>query len=85
MPHESVTEEFIAELRAGFSREAERVKAAPDWPETQKRTIAGTHPYLTALARVDEGWTRAEIGQELSMRMMLGGITTKILGSEKRD
>ena len=30
--HESVTEEFIAELKAGFEREAERVKAAQPGP-----------------------------------------------------
>jgi hypothetical protein len=29
--HESVTDDYFAELQAGFLAEAERVKAAPDW------------------------------------------------------
>jgi hypothetical protein len=55
--HASVTDEYVAELEAGFLAEAERVKAAPDWPETQKRIVTGTYAYLIAAGRVKEGWT----------------------------
>ena len=83
--HESVTDEYVAELQAGFLAEAERVKAAPDWPETQRRTIGGTHPYLVATGRVNEGWTQAEIASELATRLTLGRLTTRVIGSETRE
>lgn len=70
--HESVTDEFIADLQAGFLAEAERVKAAPTWDETQKRMVAGTYPYTVALNRVKEGWTQDQIKQELALRAVLG-------------
>jgi hypothetical protein len=81
---ESVTDEYIAELRAGFLARAEWVKAAPDWPETQRRMIAGTYPYLTAAGRVNEGWTHEKIARELKIRTMLGQSTTEVIGSERR-
>jgi hypothetical protein len=72
--HESVTDEYVDELRAGFLAQAERVKAAPDWPETQKRMNTGTYPYLLAQGRVDQGWTRDEITRELEVRTMFGEL-----------
>ena len=64
--HESVTDEYVADFRkGGFLAEAERVEVAPDWPETQKRMVAGTYPYLVAQGRVDQGWTRARSPKSL--------------------
>jgi hypothetical protein len=82
--HESVTDEYVAELQAGFLAEAELVKAAPDWSATQRRTVGGTHPYLVAAARVNEGWTRDDIANELTTRLTLGKMTTRVIGSETR-
>jgi hypothetical protein len=72
--HESVTDEFVDELQASFLTHAERVKAAPDWPETQKRMNTGTYPFLLAQKRVDQGWTRDEITRELQVRTMFGEL-----------
>jgi hypothetical protein len=85
--HESVTEEYVAELRAGFLAEAERVEVAPDWYETQKRTAAGTYPYLVAQSRINEGWIRDEIARELEIRVVTGrlGGPINVVGDEKRD
>jgi hypothetical protein len=83
--HESVTDEYVAELQAGFVAEAGRVKAAPDWSETQRRMIGGTHPFLVATGRVNEGWTREEIANELTTRLTLGKMTTRVVGSETRE
>ncbi|HKE26140.1 MAG TPA: hypothetical protein VKB88_27475 [Bryobacteraceae bacterium] len=63
--HESVTDEFVADLNRGFLAEAEQVQAAPDWDETQRRMIGGTYPYLAAKKRVDEGWPMEEIKREI--------------------
>jgi hypothetical protein len=76
--HESVTDEYVAELKAKFYDEAERVKTAPDWPETQKRIVTGTHPYLVAMGRVDQGWSREEIATELGIRAGFGKIPNPI-------
>ncbi len=35
--HESVTDEFVAELKARFETEAAGVRDAPNWPEAQRR------------------------------------------------
>jgi len=83
--HESVTDQYVAELQAGFLAEAERVKAAHDWPETQRRMIGGTYPYLAATRRVNEGWARDEIANELAIRLNLGKMTTRVIGSETRE
>jgi hypothetical protein len=85
--HESVTERFVGELRAGFLAEAERVKDAPDWPETQKRMASGTYAYLVATSRLDEGWTQYDIAQELGIRAGFGKTPGQInlTGDEKRD
>jgi hypothetical protein len=85
--HESVTDDYVAELRAGFLAEAERVKAAPDWDETRKRMVTGTYPYLVATSRVDEGWTREEIARELATRTIFGKMPgpVNVIGDEKRD
>jgi hypothetical protein len=72
--HESVTDEYVDELRVGFLAQVERVKAAPDWPETQKRMNTGTYPYLVAQGRVDQGWTRDEIARELAVRIVTGRL-----------
>jgi hypothetical protein len=88
MPHESVTDDYVAELESGFLAEAERVKAAPDWAETQKRIVTGTHAYLVALGRVKEGWSREDIDRELGVRSFFGKIPnplTVIGGNEKPD
>jgi hypothetical protein len=66
--HESVSDEYVAELRAGFLAEAEWVRSASDWPETQRRMVMGTYPYLVALGRVDERWSREQISRELEIR-----------------
>jgi hypothetical protein len=55
MPHhESITDEYVAELEAGFLAAAERVKAASDWPTTQNAMVRGTYPYSVALNQVKE-------------------------------
>jgi hypothetical protein len=85
--HESVTDEFIAELKSGFEREAGRVKAAPNWPETQKRIVTGTNAYQVALGRVDEGWTREEIEDELGIRTGFGKMPNpmRVIGNRRID
>jgi hypothetical protein len=70
--HESVTDGYVAQLQAGFLAEAERVKAASGWPKTHKRMSAGAYAYLVAQSRVDEGWTRDRIAQELEVRTIFG-------------
>jgi hypothetical protein len=72
--HESVTDEYVDKLRAGFLAHAERVKAAADWPETQKRMNTGTYPFILAQSRVDQGWTQDEITRELEVRTMFGEL-----------
>ena len=72
--HESVTDNYVAELEAGFLAEAKHVKAAADWAETQKRTVTGTYPYLVALGRVKEGWSREDIDRELGIRTVFGKL-----------
>jgi hypothetical protein len=85
--HESVTDEYVAELQAGFLAEAERVKAAPDWPETRKRMVTGTYAYLVAIRCADEGWTRERIALDLETRKLFGALPgpTNVIGDEKRD
>jgi len=85
--HESITEVFIAALNAGFEREAEAVKAAPNWPETQKRLITGTYPYLVALKRAEEGWSRGEIERELSIRTAFAKLASpvQVIGGVRID
>jgi len=68
--HESVTDEYIEELKASLKAEAERVRTAPDWPETQKRMVTGLNAYQTALDRAEQGWSRAEIENELGVRTL---------------
>jgi hypothetical protein len=76
--HESVTDDYITELKSGFLAEAERVKAAPDWTETQKRMVTGTYPYLVSLSRVKEGWSREDIDRELGIRTGFGSYQTRL-------
>jgi hypothetical protein len=85
--HESITDEFIGELDDGFNREAERVRRAPTWPETQKRIVTGTHAYLVALGRVEEGWSREQIENELSIRTTFGKLPNEIrvIGNRRVD
>jgi hypothetical protein len=84
---ESVTDEYVSGLRAGFLARAEWVKAALDWPETQRRMVAGTYPYLIAQGRVDQVWTREQIETELAVRTTAARLTGTIdvIGDEKRD
>lgn len=72
--HESITEVYVAQLNADFHAAAERVKSAPNWPETQKRIVFGTQALLVALNRVEEGWTREEIQTELGIRTGFGNL-----------
>jgi hypothetical protein len=51
--HESVTEEYVDESRAGLSAEA--------------RTNSNIYPYLIALRRVDQGYRRDEIATKLAV------------------
>ncbi len=83
----SITDEFIAELNEGFQKEAERVKAAPTWPETQKRIVTGTHAYLTALARMEEGWSREDIERELAIQTGFGEMPNafRVIGNRRID
>jgi hypothetical protein len=85
--HDSVTGEYVAKLWAGFLAEAERVKAAADWAETQRRMVAGTYPYLVAIGRVDEGWPQEETARELAVRITTGRLAgpINVIGDEKRD
>lgn len=76
--HESVTDDYIAELKAGFESRADRVRTAPDWPETQKRMITGTYPYKIALERVNDGWTRQDIQNELGARIAFANVPNPI-------
>jgi hypothetical protein len=84
---ESVTDEYVAELRAGFLAGAERIKDAPDWPETQRLMVTYTYPYLVAQGRVDQGWTREQIAGELAVRITAARLTgtINVIGDEKRD
>jgi hypothetical protein len=75
--HESVTDEYVDELRAGFLAQTQRVKAAANWPETQKLMNTFTYPYVVALSRVDQGWTREKITEELKVTM----VTRRLKGS----
>uniref|UniRef100_A0A372IQ90 Uncharacterized protein n=2 Tax=Paracidobacterium acidisoli TaxID=2303751 RepID=A0A372IQ90_9BACT len=85
--HPSVTDEYIAQLDADFEAEAERVKAAPDWPETQKRMVTGTYAYRTALDRVEQGWARDEIERELGIRTVFGKLPNpvQVIGNRRLD
>ena len=88
MPRDkSVTDEYVAELRAGFLAGAERVKAAPDWPETQRLMVTYTYPYLVAQGRVGQGWTRDEIERELRVRITTARLTgtINVIGDEKGE
>jgi hypothetical protein len=67
--HESITDKFVAKLRAGFLAGAEQVKATPDWPTAQKRMTTITYPYLVAIGRVNDGWTIEEITVELALAL----------------
>jgi hypothetical protein len=85
--HESVTDEYLAELQAGFPAEAQRAKSEPDWTETEKRMVTGNYSYLVAITRVEEGWTRDEIARELEARRVFGQLPNPldVIGDEKRD
>jgi hypothetical protein len=86
---ESVTDDYLADLRAKFLAAAERVKAAPDWDETRKRMVTWTYPYLVAIGRVEEGWALDDIAGELAVRMttarLAGSAPFNVIGDEKRD
>jgi hypothetical protein len=77
--HDTVTDEFVADLQAGFLEEAERVQNASTWPETQKRIVTGTYAFLTAMGRVEQGWTKEEITQELGSRTALGSLPNPLI------
>lgn len=85
--HESVTDSFVDDLKAEWRREAERVKTAPSWPETQKAMFAGTYAFQVALGRVDEGWSREEIKSELGIRTIFGALPNPInvIGNRRVD
>ena len=88
MPHhESVTDEYLAELKAGLQAETERVRAGLDWQETQKLTITGTYAYQTALDRVEQGWSREEISRELGIRTAFGKLPNpvRVIGNRRID
>lgn len=76
--HESVTDEYIEELKDGLKAEAERVRMAPDWQKTQKRMVTGTYAYQTALDRAEQGWTREEIQRELEIRTTFGKLPNQV-------
>jgi hypothetical protein len=85
--HESVTDEYVAGLQAGFLAAAERVNAAPSWPETQKHMVAGTYPHLFAMGRAKEGWTKEKIARELSIRTVTGRLSgpINVIGGEQPE
>jgi hypothetical protein len=85
--HKSVTDEYIEELKTGFNAAAERVKTAPNWPETQKRMITGTYAYQAALGRAEQGWTREQIEEELRIRTGLGQLPNpmRLVGNRTID
>jgi hypothetical protein len=85
--HESVTDEYVAGWQAKFFAEADRVKAAPNWPETQKLMVTFTYPYSVAINRVDGGWTQEEIARELAVRITTARLTgtINVIGDEKRE
>jgi hypothetical protein len=74
MPHESITDEYVAELQARFLAAAELVKDAPGWPETQRRMNSGTYAYIVAMGRVNEGWSREQITAELVTIRLVGNL-----------
>ena len=84
---ESVTDDYFAELQAGFLAEAERVKAAPDWDETRKRMVTLTYAYLVSIRCADEGWARERIALDLETRKLFGAMPgpLNVIGDEKRD
>jgi hypothetical protein len=83
--HESITDEYLAQLNAGFLEAAKRVKTASGWPETQKRIVFGTYGHLTALNRVEEGWTREAIEDELRLRTGFGTLPNPVRVIGNRD
>ena len=85
--HESVTDEYIAELKTGLQTEEERVKTAPNWQETQKAIVTGTNAYRIALERVEEGWSREEIETELQARTVFGKLPNpiRVVGNRRID
>ena len=64
--HSTITDAYVAELRSRFSTAAEHVRAAPDWPETQRRMATGTHPYVVAFERIARGWSREDVDAGLA-------------------
>jgi hypothetical protein len=85
MPHESVTDDYIAELEARFSEAAQEAKDAPDWHQNQKLMGAKTYPLTIAMQRVKEGWTRQEIEDELKVRSVFGDLTDTVIGDNQTD
>ena len=86
--HESVADEFIADLRKGAESEAERIKAAkgaPNWAQAQQRMGGGTRPYEMALNRVEEGWTREDIERELRNTRFLSERVTSVIEPKTRE
>jgi hypothetical protein len=77
--HESVTDEYIAELNVGLLEEVERVRSAFNWKETQKRMVTGTYALQISLNRVEQGWSRDEISRELGIRSLFGELPSPIL------
>jgi hypothetical protein len=59
----------------GFLAEAEWVKAAPDWEETQKRMIGGIYAYLIAKRQAAEGKARGGIARDLKTRLTLAAAS----------
>ena len=76
--HETISDEYVADLEAGFRANAEAVRAADTWDETQKRMITGTYPHLVAISRVKEGWSRDYIDKELGLRTSFGKISNPL-------
>jgi hypothetical protein len=85
--HESVTDEYVADLNAKLQEAFDRVSKAPNWPETQKRMVTGSYAYLVAIDRVDYGWSREEIESELSARTVFGKMPNaiKVIGNRRVD
>jgi hypothetical protein len=85
--HESVTDEYVADLKAKLQEAFHRVKTAPNWPGTQKQMVAGSHAYLTALNSVEAGWSHDQIALDLAIRTGLGKLAgyPKVIGNTLID
>ncbi len=81
----SITDEYASQLEADFLVAAERVRLASDWPTTQRLMNGGTYPLITARHRVDQGWSREQIDNEIAIRTGLGSHVARVIGNRKLD